>query len=90
MSAANDQIAAKWQTIAIWILDAVRSMLNAPDMIGGPEETGVVILFFNQNRHGGKSTMVSTATDVDDLRRLLGTALSDLDKARVIEPGRAQ
>ncbi len=84
---ANEQ----WQQMAVEIGHCIRSLVNTPSMIGTDDETGYVLMFFNVAHHEGKSTLVSSATDLKELKLLLETALRGLDspKARIIEPTKA-
>jgi hypothetical protein len=76
----------QWQETAIEIGHRVRSMVNTPEMIDTDDETGYVLMFFSARNHNGKSTLVSSTTDVATLRKLLKTALQGLNKATIVEP----
>lgn len=73
-----------WQQIAVDIGHKVRSMVNTPDTIGGDDETGYVLMFFNAKHHDGKSTIVSSAASPAELKQLLRYALSQIDQGAVI------
>ena len=68
--------------------DQVRSAVNTPAQIGTEDETGYILMFFNRERHEGKSTFISSETDRTSLKRLLQFAIDALDgpKASIIEP----
>jgi hypothetical protein len=86
--ARDEEISARWQQVSIEIGHQIRCMVNTPAMIGGKDETGYVLMFFNVKNHNGKSTLVSSATDKNELRKLLQCALDNLNspKAQLIEP----
>lgn len=90
-TSSNDEdlmvIKQKWQQLAIQILHDVHNLVNA-----GEFHTGIVLMFFSAENHGGKSTIVSSATDRAELKKLLKTALREIDGPRttLVEQGRMQ
>jgi len=74
-----DAIEEKWQQIAIEIGDSVFRLVNTAETVGGEDETGYVLLFFNTQGHEGKSTLVSSATNRADVKKLLKGALREID-----------
>lgn len=83
-------IMRQWQQVAIALGDSIYRSVNSPDMVGTDDETGYVLMFFNVKKHGGKSTLVSTATNKSDLKKLLKSALDELDgpKPTIVERDR--
>lgn len=87
MTAINEQ----WQQIALEIGEGVYRTVNTPSTIGGDDETGYILMFFNAKHHDGQSTLVSSNVDRKQLKKLLKHALGSLDgpKTRIIEPQKA-
>jgi hypothetical protein len=52
------------------------------------DETGYLLMFFNAKNHNGKSTMITSETDVHKIKALLKVALKEVDgpKAKIVEP----
>lgn len=84
----TDHIDEKWQQIAIELGDSIYHRVNAPEYVGGDDETGYILMFFNEKNHKGKSTMVSSTVNRAGLKKLLKTALREIDgpRTRIVEP----
>ena len=80
------EVELMWQQVAIQIGHNIRSTVNTPEMIGTDDETGYILMFFNVASHDGKSTLISSETDLKQLKKLLKTALRKLNRAVTIEP----
>jgi hypothetical protein len=83
----KEEVDAGWQQIAIEIGHQVRAIVNGSNTIGTEDETGYVLMFFNAQNHEGRSTIVSSCTDVSDLKKLFNYALSKIDgpKAKIVK-----
>jgi hypothetical protein len=86
----TDAIMEKWQQLAIVIGDSVFRTVNIPETVGSDDETGYVLMFFNTKNHQGKSTLISSAVNRADLKKLLKFALREIDgpKTTIVEPGK--
>ncbi len=83
-----NRISEEWKMYAIEIGNRIYMTVNSPDMIGTDAETGYAVIFFNTRNHNGRSTLVSSMTDSDQLRKILTATLEKLDGplASIIEP----
>jgi hypothetical protein len=88
----DEEVQASWQQLAVEIGHQVRAIVNTPHTIGTEDETGYVLMFFNAQNHEGRSTVVSSCTDVSELRKLLAYASSHIDgpKAKIVKRGTKQ
>jgi hypothetical protein len=86
----DEKTAQQWQQIAIEIGHGVFSTINTPSTVGGDDETGYVLMFFNAKNHDGKSTLVSSVTNRADLKKLLKRALREIDgpKSKLVPTGK--
>ena len=75
----------KWQQLAIELGNSIYRKVNLPYMVGTDDETGYILMFFNVKNHNGKSTLISSAADdKEGLRKLLKTALRNLDSGKIV------
>ena len=79
-----------WQQLAIELGNSIYRQVNTQEMVGTDDETGYVLMFFNTKNHKGRSTMISSTTNRADVKKLLKTALQNLDgpKSKIVEPDR--
>ena len=79
-----------WQEVAIGLGNQIYQSVNTADMVGTDDETGYILMFFNTRNHGGKTTLVSSTTNRVELKKLLKTALRELDgpKAKIVDRGK--
>ena len=84
-----DHVAEQWQSLAIAIGDSVFKVVNSSATVGTDDETGYILMFFNKVRHNGRSTIVSSATDKADIKKLLKEELRTIDRAAIVESGRS-
>ena len=84
----TNAIMEKWKLLAVEIGHSIFRAVNTPETVGGDDETGYVLMFFNAKNHHGKSTLISSAASRADLKKLLKFALREIDgpKATIIEP----
>lgn len=85
---SDKSINEQWYGVALEIGDSVYRTVNTPEMVGGDDETGYILMFFNKKKHQGKSTLVSSSVDRAGLKKLLKGAIRELDgpRTRIIEP----
>ena len=81
------RIAAQWKQVALEIGNDVFQRVNTSETVGTDDETGYLLMFFNQKDHGGYSTMLSTANRAAT-KKLLKTVIRELDgpKSTIVEP----
>lgn len=84
----DKSIDEQWQMVSLQIGDNVYRTVNTPEMVGGDDETGYILMFFNTKNHQGKSTLVSSSVDRAGLKKLLEGAIRELDgpKTKIIGP----
>lgn len=75
----SDATHEKWKQIAVEIGHRVQGAVNTAATFGTRDETGYILMFFNAQTHSDKSTLVSSCTDKEELKRLLEAAISGLD-----------
>jgi FixJ family two-component response regulator len=80
----------QWKQVALEIGEQVRNWVNSPAMIGGDQETGYILMFFNMRHHDGHATLVSSAESAEDVEKILRTTLGDIKgKIEIVDPGAA-
>lgn len=82
MATGDPVLDAMWEQAAIEVGNRVYQSVNLP----GTDETGYILMFFSAKEREGKSTFVSSETDVVHLRKLLKFALRNLEKAKIVPP----
>ena len=78
MATKDEIISAQWQQIAIELGDKIYRTVNTPEYVGTDDETGYLLMFFNQKNHKGQSTIISTA-DRAATKKLLKKAMREID-----------
>jgi hypothetical protein len=73
---------AMWQQVVRQIADSVYATVNTEETVGTNYETGYVLMFFNAKNHDGKSTLVTSETDINKLKKLFKAALKEAGGAK--------